>query len=177
MEELKLYTSRKKSFLFLVLLIALAGAFYYGIVEIDIEKRRGLGAKIACIVGLAFCIYGILLAIKRSVKNQVLITINERGINLRPNKIPEEIIEWKFIRGFHDFRFKGQKLIVVDLVNNDHFVRKQKNSILKGILNMNISQTGSPYNISAMPLQISYAELKNLLESNFNKYNTPHNPR
>jgi len=40
MEELKIYTSRKKSFFFLLILIALVVAFYFGITNIDIDKGK-----------------------------------------------------------------------------------------------------------------------------------------
>ena len=174
MDTIEIYSSRKKSFLLLIgsLLFVVGGIYMFINTEnmTSFRFRNPLFIKIAGIASVLFFSLGIYVAIKQLISNQLILIIDRKGVNVNPKKEPTESIEWKNINGFSELKIQSQKFVIIDVNNSEYWIEKEENSIRKKLMKFNVNNYGSPFNLSANSMQMSYAELMKTLNENLSKY-------
>ena len=76
----------------------------------------------------------------------------------------------KNIKGFSELKIQSQKLVIIDVDNSEYWIENEENGIRKRLMKFNVSNYGSPFNLSANSMQMNYAELMKTLNENLNKY-------
>ena len=174
MDKIEIYSSKKKAFLLLIgsLLFVVGGVYIF----INAENFTGFRAgspffiKGVGIASVLFFGLGIYVSIKQLIANQLILIINRNGVNVNPRKSLTEYIEWKNITGFSELKLQSQKFVIINVDNSDYWIEKEKNVIRKKLMEFNLNNYGSPFNLSANSMQINYAELITTLNENLNKY-------
>lgn len=174
MEKIEIYSSKKKSFLLLIcsLLFVVGGIYMFLSAEnlTGFRARSPFFTKGIGIASVLFFGFGIYVATKQLLANQLILIISSNGVNVTPKKSLIECIEWKNIKGFSELKIQSQKFVIIDVDNSDYWIEKEKNRIRKKIMKFNVNNYGSPFNLSANSMQMSYTELITTLNENFNKY-------
>ncbi|KRB53917.1 STM3941 family protein [Flavobacterium sp. Root186] len=174
MEKIELFSSKKKSFLLLIgsLLFLAGGIWFFFDAEnlANFKYRSPILIKTIGIISILFSGIAIYISIKQLVKNQLLLLIDENGINLNPKKMSTQNIEWKNIEGFSELKIQSQKMVIIEVNNPDFWINKEKNYLRKKAIEYNFSNYGSPFVVSAVSMQINYIELLKILNENHEKY-------
>lgn len=166
MNKIKIYSSKKKSFRILILSLLFV---VFGLILVIYDKANSFTCIVG-ILGILFFGMGVLISMRLLIKNRLLCTIDETGINLRPEK-PDEIIKWININGFRSFNHKGTKIIVIDVNNPQYWIDRENNMVRKNLMKFNVAICDSPFCISTNSSQTNHKELLELLNSNRIKYN------
>lgn len=174
MEKIDVYSSKKKSIiLFIISLIFVIGGIYM-FVNAQSFVQNGLRSLVFIqtigVVSILFFGIGIFVSVKQLIKDQLILRIDHQGISVNPNRSPDHYIDWKYIKGFSEITLQGQKLVIINVNNADYWVERETNSIRKRIMKFNITNYGSPFNLSANSMQIDHAQLIKTLNDNLNKY-------
>ena len=174
MPELRIYTSKKKSFLLLIgsLLFVIAGIYAMANAD-DVSGFRHRDPHYGRILGMVTVLFfglGIYGSIKQLLKNQLALLISERGLNINPNAAYSEYIDWKNIQGFSMINTAEDKLIIIEIDNPQYWLDKEKNKILKTLLKSNLKNYGSPLNFPANSINLTNSTVMNVLNENFEKY-------
>ena len=134
------------------------------------DTTNPIFAKGVGIVSALFFSLGIYVSVRQLLANQLILIIDKNGVNIDPKKSLNEIIDWKYIEGFSEFKIQNQKFVAIDVNNPDYWIEKEENGVRKELMKFNLSHYGSPFNLSAVSMQINYTELMKILRENFNKY-------
>ncbi|MEN2413752.1 STM3941 family protein [Flavobacterium mesophilum] len=174
MEKVEIYTSKKKSFLLLLacLVFVIVGFYMFMNAEnfIGSRSRSPLFTKGIGIVSVLFFGLGIYVSIRQLIRNQLVLIIDKTGINVNPKKSLSERIEWKNIKGFSEIKIQRTKIVIINVNNSDYWIKKEENLIRKKLMKFNVNYYGSPFNLSANSMQVSYTELMKILNENLDKY-------
>ncbi len=174
MEKIEIYSSKKKSFIILIasLLFIAAGIYMF----IDAENFTGsrisnpLVIKAIGIISVLFFGLAMYFSIRLLIKNQLILIIDKNGLNVNPKKSLTEYIKWKNINGFSELKIQSQKLVIIDVDNADYWIEKEQNGLRKKLIKYNVTNYGSPFNLSANSMQLDYDELLKLLNDNLKKH-------
>ncbi len=170
--ELKLYTSKKKSFLLLIgsLLFVVWGI--YAIITADELPYRNspLFTKTIGLLSVSFFSLGIYASIKQLFSKQLVLVVGKNGVNVNPSKSSTDYIEWKNLRFFTELKIARQKFIIVNVDNPEYWIEKEKNKVRKRLMKFNLKNYGSPFNLSANLTQLSHSELMKVLNEKFEEY-------
>jgi hypothetical protein len=108
MEEIEIYSSKKKLFLLLIgsLLFVVGGIYIFMNAEnfTNFRVRSPLFIKGIGIASALFCSLGTYVSIKQLFTNQPILIIGRKGININPKKLSGVYIDWKNIRGFSELK-------------------------------------------------------------------------
>ena len=174
MERIEIYTSRKKSILILIgSIIFVVGGILFVVNPERFVTLIFRNPDIIRIVGIASIIFfglGIFVGIKRLIKSEIALIIDKKGLNVNPKKSSTEFIEWKNILGFKDIKIQSQRILIIIVKNPEKWIEKETNTIRKKLMRFNLNNYDSPFNIAAVGLDISYAELSEKLNKYFIKY-------
>ncbi|GAA4272175.1 STM3941 family protein [Aquimarina gracilis] len=174
MERKEIYTSKKKSVLLLIGSIVFVVLGIWFVIEADnlTEWRikspiliRGIG-----IVAILFFGLGIFAGIKRIIKSEIALIIAAEGISVNPKKSPVEFIKWEDVLGFEEIKIHSTKILIIQVKDPQYWLDKESNTFRKKIMQFNVNNYNSPFNIAANGLDISSKELNNTLNSYFEKY-------
>lgn len=174
MGKIEIYSSKKKSFLLLIasLLFVIGGIWMF----IDAEnlasyrERSPIFLKGIGIISVLIFGFGIYVSIKQLVKNQLLLVVDKKGVNINPRKSASESIKWENIDGFSELKIQSQKLVIIQVNNSDYWIENEKNQIRKKLMKFNFNNYGSPFNLSANSMQINHVELIKVLSENLEKH-------
>lgn len=171
---MEIYSSKKKSLLILLASLAfVVGGIYMFMNAEDFtgqRERSPFFIKAIGIVSVLFFGLGIYVAIRQLLANQLILIIDENGINVNPKKSLTEYIQWKNISGFSELKIHNQKFVVIDVDNPDYWIEKEENGIRKKLMRFNVSNYGSPFNLSATATQMNHAELLKTLTEYLERY-------
>ena len=174
MDQIYIYSSKKKAFLLLIcsLLFVVGGIYMFMNAEnfSGFRARSPLFIKGIGIASVLFFGLGIYVSIKQLLSNQLILIINRNGVNVNPKKSLTEYIEWKNVTGFSGLKIHCQKIVIINVDNSNYWIKKEKNGIRKKIMEFNANNYGSPFNLSANSMQMNYAELLTTLNENLNEY-------
>ena len=178
MERIEIYSSKKKSLLLLIgsMLFVFCGIFMFMNPEnfTGYLARSPLFIKTIGIASVLFFGLGIYVSIRQLLANQLILIIDKKGVNVNPKKSQTAFVEWKNINGFSELKSQSQKLVIIDVDNSDYWIEKEENGIRKKLMKFNVTNYGSPFNLSANSMQMNYAELMKTLNENLNKYKYNH---
>lgn len=126
---------------------------------------RGIGIASILFFGL-----GIFVSIKRLIKSEIALIIDPLGLNLNPKKSPSVFIEWNEILGFEEIKIQTTRIVIISLKDPESWLERESNAIKKKLMQFNLNNYNSPFNIAASALDISSVELIEKLNSYFVKY-------
>lgn len=172
MHEIKIYSNKKKAFFLLLGSLAFVILGFFCFINAENTKgilfRNPLIIKSAGIISVLFFGFGIFVSIKQLSKDQLMLIIDEKGINVNPKK--EKVIFWESIDGFIESNINSVKIIVVQINNSIDYINVETNKIRKSLMKYNLNNYGSPFNISSSTMNLNHAELFKLLNENLIKY-------
>lgn len=174
MEQIKIYSSKKKSFWLLIgsLIFVLIGIYSFIEAEnlVFYRARNPIFIKVVGVACILFFGIGIYVSIAQLLKNRLILIVDQFGLNVNPKKSLTERIEWKNIIGFSQIKINSSKSVIIEVDNPDYWFKRENDLIQKKLIEFNISNFGSPFNLSANSMQINYKELIKILNQNLVKY-------
>ncbi len=176
MDRIEIHTSKKKSMLLLIGSIAFVALGIWLLMDANnLTGGRSKNPIIIRGIGISSIIFfglGIFVGIKRLIKSEVALIINQNGINVNPKKSITEFIKWEDILGFEEIKIQSTRILIIAVKNPEYWLEKETSTIRKKMMQFNIKNYNSPFNIAESGLNISTNELNERLNSYFKKYNT-----
>ena len=174
MDRIEIYSSRKKSILILIgsIIFVVGGILFVANPERFLTLRMQ-NPYIIIIVGIASVLFfglGIFVGIKRVIKSEIALIIDNKGLNVNPKKSLTEFIEWENILGFQEIKIQSQRILIIVVKNPEKWIEKETNTFRKKLMRFNQNNYNSPFNIAAAGLDISYTELNEKLNKYFKEY-------
>jgi hypothetical protein len=174
MNRIEIYTSKKKSILMLI------GSIIFVVLGIWLlmnaynftgwKARNPILTQGIGVISIIFFGLGIFIGVKRLIKSELALIIDSKGLNVNPKKSLNEYIEWKDVLGFREIKIQSTRILIIGVKNPDQWIEKETNSIRRKLMQFNLSNYDSPFNIAAASLDISYKELNDKLNSYLKKY-------
>ncbi len=147
------------------MLIASSGFVAMGIwiiLEADnLTCWRAISPFFALLIGIAAILFfglGIILGIKRLIKSEISLIIDPIGLNVNPKKLLTEFINWDEIIGFEEIKIQSSRFVIIEVNNPESWLEKDTNIIRKRLMQFNINNYNSPFNIASAGLNISSDE-------------------
>lgn len=120
------------------------------------------------IVGLVAILFfggmGYLIA-RRYRDQRIGLRIDERGITDHSSGVSIGLIEWADIEAIDTARMGTERFLVLRTHQPEKYIERATNGLMRGALRANHRITGSPLNISARALDISFEELHTTLQA------------
>ncbi len=174
MERVEIYTSKKKSILLLLGSIAFVALGVWLILEADNltgwRARNPILTRGIGITSILFFGLGIFVSIKRLIKSEIALIISTEGLNVNPKKSLTEFIKWSDILGFEEIKIQSTRIVIIGVKNPEYWLEQEKSSFRRKLMQFNISNYNSPFNIASAGLEISSNELNEALNKYFDKY-------
>jgi hypothetical protein len=174
MDRIEIYTSKKKSILLLIGSIAFVALGVWLLIEADNmtgwRARNPLFTRGIGVASILFFGFGIFIGIKRIIRSEIALVIDSQGLNVNPKKSLTEFIKWNDILGFEEIKIHSTRILIIGVANPEYWLKQETSTIRKKMMEFNISNYGSPFNIAAAGLDISSDELNEKLNSYFEKY-------
>lgn len=166
MERIEIYTSKKKSALLLICSITFVSIGVWMVTkEYSNTKNLLMGYLSIVFFGL-----GIFIGIKNLIKPSIALIIDQNGININPRKSLTKFIEWDKILGFKVIKIQSTKILIIMVTNPDFWIEKETNMIRKKLMQYNLNNYKSPFNIASSGLKINTNELNQKLNFYLKKY-------
>ncbi len=161
MEKLEIERSRFKTF-FLIL-----GAIVFVIAGIFMIKSSDtdLFEKIMGGIGILFFGAAIPIGIKKLITNENALVLSKRCLIIEPNSNKKHVLPWDKIIGFEEIRIKGAKIINIKVSNPHEWVNREPNPIKRKMMQFNLNNYGTPFNITSTGLNVSHKKLLENLNS------------
>lgn len=175
MNTIEIYTSKKKSILLLVGSLLFVGLGIWFIIDADNFSgwrarsplvTRGIGIAAVLFFGL-----GIFIGVKRIIKSEIALIISPFGLNVNPRRSQHEFIKWNEISGFNEIKIQTTRILIIGVKNPNYWMEKETNTLRKKMMQFNIKNYGSPFNIAASGLDISSSELNQKLKEYYERFN------
>lgn len=174
MDRIEIYTSKKKSILLLIGSIVFVALGVWLLLEADnLTGWRAKNPIFASGIGIASILFfglGIFVGIKRLIKSEIALIIDPIGLNVNPKKSVTEFIKWDKILGFEEIKIQSTRILIIGVKDPEYWLEKESSAIRKKMMQFNINNYNSPFNIAASGLDISSNELNEKLNSYFEKY-------
>ena len=165
MKKTEIYSSKKKALLGFFLSAMFVVLVIWMILEAENIKtpflRNPLLIRMVGISGVLFFGLGMWVTLKQLFSKKSMLILDEAGIHLKPPT--ERIIRWKDITHFSEIKINSVKIIIIHVKNPEEYIDNKSNKIRKNLMNFNLNNYGSPFTISVATMDISYAELWELL--------------
>lgn len=171
---MEIYTSKRKSLLFLLGSLAFVALGIWFVM--DAENFTGWSARnplITRAIGITVILFfglGTFVFIKRLLKSEIALVIDPIGLNLNPKKPSSEFIKWEEIIGFEEMKIQSTSILIIRVTNPEYWLEHETSMIRKKMMQFNINNYNSPFNIASSGLDINSIELKNTLNKYFEKY-------
>lgn len=174
MERIEIYSSKKKSLWLLLASIAFVAIGFWLVIEADNLTgwraknpifTRGIG-----IAGIVFFGLGIFVGIKRLIKSEIALIIDSEGLNVNPKKSLTEFLKWTDIKGFEEIKIQSTRIVIIGVKNPEYWLAKETNGFRRKLMQFNINNYNSPFNIASAGLDISSDRLIETLNKYFDRY-------
>lgn len=173
-ERIEIYSSRKKSFLLLLLSLIFVTLGILFLLHADTfaigRIKNPLFIQVIGTVGILFFGTATYITIRQLIKNKLMLVIEPAGISLNPEKPNSKVIIWKEIEAFSEIKINSTKIIIIHINNPQYWIDREESKIQKKMMKLNLSSYGSPFNISAVSMQISHSDLMRLLNEELAKH-------
>ena len=169
-ESIEIYSSKKKAFLVLLASITfvVGGIFMFLNADQSYSHRSPIYLKTAAILCTLVFGVGIFFSIKVILKNQLILIIDNIGLNIYPKK--SDYIYWRNIIGIKEIKIHSTNIVVIDIDNSEYWIQKESNLLRKQAMKFSFRNYGSPFNLSANSMQANHIELMEILNENLSKY-------
>ncbi|VBB47527.1 conserved hypothetical protein [uncultured Paludibacter sp.] len=170
MNRIEIYTSKKKSIFLLLgsLLFVVLGIWFVINANNMTDNWRTKFPFITRSVGVISILFfglGVFQSIKRLIKSELSLIIDQKGLIINPKKSISEYIYWEQISSFNEIQIKRTRIIIINVKNPDYWIERETNLVRKNLMKFNNSTYNSPFNIAASGLDINFDELFNRLNS------------
>ena len=174
MERIEIYSSKKKSLLLLMGSIALVVLGFWLLLEADNltgwRARNPIFTRGIGIASILFFGLGIFIAIKRLIKSEIALIIDSKGLNVNPRRSLTEFIKWTDINGFEEIKIQKTRIVIIRVKNPDYWLDKEISGFRRKLMQFNISNYNSPFNIAASGLEISSDKLIETLNDYYDRH-------
>ena len=174
MNRVEIYTSKKKSVLLLLCSLAFVALGVWLFVDAEyLVSGRNQHPVIVRAIGFASVLFfglGIVISIKRLIKSEVALTMDVVGLNINPKKAANQFIKWNDILGFEEVKIHSTRIVIIIVKNPENWIDLETNLVRKKLMQFNVNNYGSPFNLSAVGLDISFKALCELLNEYLQKY-------
>ncbi len=174
MERIEIYSSKKKSLLLLLGSIAFVALGVWLLLEADNLTgwraknpifTRGIG-----ITSIIFFGFGIFVGVKRLIKSEIALIIDSKGLNVNPKKSLTEFLKWSDIKGFEEIKIQSTRIVIIEVENPEYWLDKETSGFRRKLMQFNINNYNSPFNIASTGLDISSDKLIETLNKYFDRY-------
>lgn len=173
MKKIEIYSSKRKSVILLIASIVFVVLGFWLLIEADnltawrIKSPifiRGIGIASIIFFGL-----GIFVGIKRLIKSEISLIVSSDGLNLNPKKSLIEFLKWSDITGLEEIKIQSTRIIIVKVRNPEYWLDKEASIFRKKLMQFNINNYNSPFNIASAGLDISSDKLIATLKTYFDR--------
>lgn len=123
---------------------------------------RGLG-----IVTIVFFGYAGLVLMRKLTEQQPGLVVDETGITDYSSGLSGGHVAWTDIQDILILQIQRQKMVMILVRDPEAFIQREKSAVKRKLMAVNYRSYGSPWNISANSLQISFDDLYQLLTDHF----------
>ena len=174
MERIEIYSSKKKSLLLLLGSTAFVALGFWLLLEADnltsLRARNPVFTRGIGIASILFFGLGMFIGIKRLIKSEIALIIDSVGLNVNPRKTLTEYIPWTDISGFEEIKIQSTRIVIIGVKNPEHWLDKETNGFRRKLMQFNINNYNSPFNIAVSGLDISTDKLIETLISYYERY-------
>ncbi len=174
MESIEFYSSKKKSLLLLLGSITFVALGIWLLLEADNltvwKARNPILTRGIGIASILFFGLGIFIGIKRLIKSEIALIIDSKGLNVNPKKSLTEFIKWSDINGFEEIKIQSTRIVIIGVKNPEYWLDKETSVFRRKIMQFNISNYNSPFNIAASGLDISSDQLIETLNNYYDRH-------
>ena len=172
MERIEVYTSKKKLFISMILSFVFVLLGTYLLIEPGNFSKYKSSPIITQIIGVSsILLFGVamILSLIRVINSQLALIIDSQGLNVNPKKPLTDNIKWNEIKGFKEIKINSTKIIIIEVHNSSKWIKNETNLVRRKMMQFNNANYSSPFNISAVGLDISYGQLIETLNKYYNK--------
>ena len=174
MERIEIYSSKKKSLMLLIGSMAFVVLGFWLLIEADnLTGGRARSPIFTRGIGIASILFfglGIFIGIKRLVKSEITLIIDSIGLNVNPKKSLTEFIKWNDINGFEEIKIQSSRIVIIGVKNPEYWLEKETSGFRRKLMQFNISNYSSPFNIAASGLDISSEKLIETLNNYYDRH-------
>jgi len=174
MERIEIYSSKKKSLLLLIGSIAFVVLGFWLLLEADnFTAWRAGNPFISRGIGIASILFfglGVYVGIKRLIKSEIALIIDTIGLNVNPKKSLTEYIKWNDINGFEEIKIQSTRIVIIGVKKPDYWLDKETSVFRRKLMQFNINNYNSPFNIAASGLDISSDKLIETLNNYYDRH-------
>ena len=98
------------------------------------------------------------------------LVINKQGVTDNSSALSIGFIPWADVQEIKILKVMSERFLLFILNNPQDYLKKVKNPIRRNTMKINQKLYGSPFSISSSLLQITFNELKELLQEKRNEY-------
>lgn len=173
MERLEIYSSKKKSFLLLIGSLLFVALGIWVLLEADnLTGWRASNPTFNRGVGIASILFfglGVIISSKRLLKSELAFIISSEGINVNPKKSLSDFIKWEDIKKIEEIKIQSTRIVIIEVKNPQYWLDKETSSFRRKLMQFNLDNYNSPFNISAAGLEISSDKLIETLNTYLDK--------
>lgn len=174
MESIEFYSSKKKSLLLLLGSITFVALGIWLLLEADNltvwKARNPILTRGIGIASILFFGLGIFIGIKRVIKSEIALIIDSKGLNVNPKKSLTEFIKWSDINGFEEIKIQSTRIVIIGVKNPEYWLDKETSVFRRKLMQFNIRNYNSPFNIAASGLDISSDQLIETLNNYYDRH-------
>jgi hypothetical protein len=174
MERIEIYSSKKKSLLLLICSLTFVAIGIWLLLEADNltgwRARNPIFTRGIGIASIIFFGFGIFVGIKRLIKSEIALIIDSKGLNVNPKKSLTEFIKWNDINGFEEIKIHSTRIVIIGVKNPNYWLDKETSVFRRKLMQFNINNYDSPFNIASSGLDISADRLIETLNKYFDRY-------
>ena len=158
------------------MLLGAAGFVVAGLLLLFLPENFGLftGRPVVLrIVGLVSVLFFGLMGYwigRRFLADQPGLRIDEQGITDYSSGTSIGLIEWADIQDLDTTRVGTERFLVLVTDQPEKYIERAPNGLVRNAMRANHRMTGSPLNISARSLQISFEELVELIQQEWTRH-------
>jgi hypothetical protein len=174
MERIEIYSSKKKSLFLLIVSIAFVVLGFWLILEANnLTGWRARSPLFTRIIGLASILFfglGVFIGIKRLIKPEIALILDVKGLNVNPKKSLTEYIKWSDINGFEEVKIQSTRIIIISVKNPSYWLDKETSKLRRKLMQINLNNYDSPFNIATSGLDINSDKLIKTLNTYHDRY-------
>lgn len=115
-----------------------------------------------------FCSFVLLTVVYFSLtNNEFYVKINEKGLFVGTLIYKNKLIQWNDITSINVLDKNNNRYIIINIKNIHNY---KERGIRKLLFTLSLKQNGSPYLIHTLALECKFDEIKNAIETGWNKY-------
>ncbi|TRX60788.1 hypothetical protein FNH22_07035 [Fulvivirga sp. M361] len=167
MKTIEIYNSNKKAILLFSIYTAFLMLSIFFIIHPEVFINPVFNSTVLVIgigiISVPIFSYVVFVTTRHMIKKEVALIISSKGLHLNPKKWNDVIIDWESILGFRDTMIADRKVLIVAVTNPEYWLLREVSTLRKRILQFNLTNFGSPFNICAESLDIKKDDLKKFL--------------